>query len=145
MKKILGASDAWSTSCLSHRLSEEAYHIVDFWILIHYLSPSTVSNTRPWYMIWSQMVNLLVEWEPNFKQTKQKLNYSEIWSLAISPEQKVITARDNNCMIYDMGKWKDFPPWLMPYPCSHFYFDIKFGDRLYSKENRPGSPLLFWI
>ena len=34
---------------------------------------------------------------------------------------------------------------LMPYPCSHFYFDIKFGDRLYSKENRLGSPLLFWI
>ena len=32
---------------------------------------------------------------------------------------------------------------FMPYPCSHFYFDIKFGDRLYSKENRPGSPLLF--
>ena len=32
---------------------------------------------------------------------------------------------------------------LMPYPCSHFYFDIKFGDRLYSKENRLGSPLLF--
>ena len=29
--------------------------------------------------------------------------------------------------------------------CCHFYFDIKFGDRLYSKENRPGSPLLFWI
>ena len=27
----------------------------------------------------------------------------------------------------------------MPYPCSHFYFDIKFGDRLYSKEKRePG-------
>ena len=33
----------------------------------------------------------------------------------------------------------------MLYPCSHFYFDIKFGDRFYSKENRPGSPLLFWI
>ena len=32
---------------------------------------------------------------------------------------------------------------LMPYPCSHFYFDIKFGDRLYSKENRPGQALLF--
>ena len=32
---------------------------------------------------------------------------------------------------------------LMPYPCSHFYFDINFGDRLYSKEKRPGSPLLF--
>ena len=23
---------------------------------------------------------------------------------------------------------------LMPYPCTHFYFDIKFGDRLYSFE-----------
>ena len=34
---------------------------------------------------------------------------------------------------------------LMPYPCSHFYFDINFGDRLYSKEKRTGSPLLFWI
>ena len=34
---------------------------------------------------------------------------------------------------------------ILPYPCSHFYFDIKFGDRLYSKENRPGSLLLFWI
>ena len=28
------------------------------------------------------------------------------------------------------------PGILMPYPCSHFYFDIKFGDRLYSKEKR---------
>ena len=34
---------------------------------------------------------------------------------------------------------------LLPYPCSHFYFDINFGDRLYLKEKRPGSPLLFWI
>ena len=25
---------------------------------------------------------------------------------------------------------------LLPYPCSHFYFDINFGDRLYSKEKR---------
>ena len=29
---------------------------------------------------------------------------------------------------------------LMPYPCSHFYFDIQFGNRLYSEEKRPGSP-----
>ena len=28
---------------------------------------------------------------------------------------------------------------LMPYPCSHFYFDIKFGDRLYSKEKLSSS------
>ena len=32
---------------------------------------------------------------------------------------------------------------LMPYPWSHFYVDINFGNRLYSKEKRPGSPLLF--
>ena len=44
-------------------------------------------------------------------------------------------------VIYFKGKWLN----LLPYPCSHFYFDINFGDRLYSKENRPGSPLPFWI
>jgi len=60
-----------------------------------------LSNTGLLYS--GDMSGILVEWEPNFKQTKQKLNYSEIWSLAISPEQKVITARDNNCMIYDMA------------------------------------------
>ena len=32
---------------------------------------------------------------------------------------------------------------LMPYPCSHFYFDINFGDRLYSKEKRKAWPLHF--
>ena len=32
---------------------------------------------------------------------------------------------------------------LMPYPFIHFYFDIKFGNRLFSKEERPGSPLSF--
>ena len=25
----------------------------------------------------------------------------------------------------------------LPYPCSHFYFGINFGNRLYSKEKRP--------
>ena len=30
----------------------------------------------------------------------------------------------------------------MPYPCTHFYFDIKYGDRLYSKEKRHSSSLL---
>ena len=34
---------------------------------------------------------------------------------------------------------------LMPYPCSHFYFDINFGNRLYSNEKSPGSPFLVWI
>ena len=32
---------------------------------------------------------------------------------------------------------------LLPYPYSHFYFDIKFGIRLYSKEKRRAWPLLF--
>ena len=32
-KKILGTSDAWSTSRLSHRPSEPAYYIVDCRIL----------------------------------------------------------------------------------------------------------------
>ena len=27
----------------------------------------------------------------------------------------------------------------MPYPCSHFCFDINFGNRLYSKEKRPDN------
>ena len=31
----------------------------------------------------------------------------------------------------------------LPYPCRHF--DIKFGNRLYSKEKRRVWPLLFWI
>jgi hypothetical protein len=28
-------------------------------------------------------------------------------------------------------------------PCSHFYFDINFGDKLYSKEKRGAWPLVF--
>ena len=26
----------------------------------------------------------------------------------------------------------------MPHPSSHFYFDINFGNKLYSKEKKPG-------
>jgi hypothetical protein len=29
---------------------------------------------------------------------------------------------------------------VMPYPCSHFYYDIKFGYRLYSKDKRRALP-----
>ena len=33
---------------------------------------------------------------------------------------------------------------VKPYPYSHFYFDINFGDKLvHPKEKRPGSLLLF--
>ena len=33
----------------------------------------------------------------------------------------------------------------MPDPCSHFYVDINFDNRLYPKEKKPGSPLLFRV
>ena len=32
---------------------------------------------------------------------------------------------------------------LMPYPCSHFYVDIKFGERLYSNKKRRAWPFFF--
>ena len=32
---------------------------------------------------------------------------------------------------------------LMPYLCSHFYVDIKFGNKLYPKEKKRAWPLLF--
>ena len=31
--------------------------------------------------------------------------------------------------------------WQLAYPCCHFYFDIKFGNRLYSKEKRRAWPM----
>ena len=42
-------------------------------------------------------------------------------------------------LIVDRSTARDFTVFgisqpIMPYPCSHFYFDIKFGNRLYSKE-----------
>ena len=43
----------------------------------------------------------------------------------------------------DQGNHQNFDPSLLSYLCSRFYFDINFGDRLYSKEKKPGSPLLF--
>ena len=45
----------------------------------------------------------------------------------------------------DLYRWLQCCFILMPYPCSHFYFDIKFGDRLYSKEKRRAWHVLFWI
>lgn len=38
-----------------------------------------------------------------------------------------------------------FHNWCSIHVLSHFYFDIKFGDRIYSKEKRRAWPLLFWI
>ena len=39
-----------------------------------------------------------------------------------------------------MLQWE---PRIMPYPCSYFHFDIKFGNRLYWKEKRKAWPFLF--
>ena len=66
-------------------------------------------------------------------------NYDQIneWILLLK-SRKFIIENSKNYLDYTVCT-------LMPYPCSHFYFDINFGDRLYSKEKRPGSPLLFWI
>ena len=48
---------------------------------------------------------------------------------------------DNNFNPIEPPEW--YKRILMPYPCSHFYFDIKFGDRLYSKEKKRAWPVLF--
>ena len=43
-----------------------------------------------------------------------------------------------------MTTWLNFTC-LMPYPCGHLYFDINFGNRLYSNQKRPGSSLLLML
>ena len=43
-KKILGMTNAWSTSRLSHWPSEPAYYIVDFRISMEFVPRSTVSH-----------------------------------------------------------------------------------------------------
>ena len=42
-KKILGMSDTWSTSLLSHWPSEPAYYIVDCWISNLFLCKSQLA------------------------------------------------------------------------------------------------------
>ena len=71
-------------------------------------------------------------------------------SAVFSSTQIGTKAKNSRFLLWICGWWQtsctgnlnaDF---LMPYPCSHFYFDINFGKRLYSKK-RPGSPLLFFF
>ena len=45
-KKILGTSDAWSTSCLSHQPSKPAYHIV-VWRILTYTVVLYSRSCRP--------------------------------------------------------------------------------------------------
>ena len=46
-KKILGTSEAWSTSRLSHRPSEPAYHFVDCRILILQIGNTNQKLSKP--------------------------------------------------------------------------------------------------
>ena len=71
-----------------------------------------------------------------------------------NPPPKIIYAHylctylyDIHCILHQQRDWvggvrkmgifarvQYYQFWLMPYPCSYFYFDIKFGIRLCSKE-----------
>ena len=47
LKKILGMSDFWSTSHLSHRPGKPAYYIVDCWIFFEMLEWSFIYQASP--------------------------------------------------------------------------------------------------
>ena len=77
-----------------------------------------------------------------------KFSFSKIWpSLRVTkpPGRKLFFEKR---IIMPQAGFEPTTSWLlerslMPYPCSHFYFDTKFGDRLYSKEKRRVWPVLF--
>ena len=57
--------------------------------------------------------------------------------IKIANRKSILTVPDSPPLLGVLRVWVTF----MHYPCSHFYFYINFGDRLYSKEKRQGSPL----
>ena len=64
---------------------------------------------------------------------------------------KSVSARQRGTFT-GFASWREKSKWgspniftLMPGPCSGKKFNINFGNRSYSKEKRPGFPLLFWI
>ena len=55
-----------------------------------------------------------MKWGEDFKVEAQKFTYTEIWSLAASPDgQNVLTARDNDCIINDVCKFYTIETWSM--------------------------------
>lgn len=51
----------------------------------------------------------LRRFQPNFVQDREKITYTEIWSLAVSPNgERVFTARDNTIMVADIGVFDKF-------------------------------------
>ena len=99
---------------------------------------------------------ILCFWSSNWVGfTKDSLELKVILSNLIGSDTKVqikwpTVVSNSTCNLCvgvseEILKWHSHSFSLMPYPCSHFHFDINFGERLYSKEKRPSSPLLFCI
>ena len=106
-----------------------------FWLKFRCTNGPTNALSMIWYQFWRQII---------FKREEARLSSSllniicrQIWYQRKSDYMD----RAWECP----RKLTKKPASFMPYPCSHFYFDIKFGDRLYSKEKRTAWPLLFWI
>ena len=74
---------------------------------------------------------------------------SPSWELELKNENIFVTIVSNSqIVVYYIRQplipsIKTLSPSPIPYPWSQFYFDINVGNRLYSKEKRPRSPLLF--
>ena len=80
MKKILGKSDTWFTSCLSHWLSKPAYHIVDCGISNSYAVISTINKMEPSAQ------------ETNFETIFRKCPPQNKWKGIIEKRRKSLTA-----------------------------------------------------
>ena len=61
------------------------------------------------------------------------------WSLWKPPEAKVYLSLINLNEVSNICLHMKH----LPYPCSHFYIDIKFGDRLCSKDKRRAWPIWY--
>ena len=90
----------------------------------------------------SAILDFFFAWSP----WKSVTNYVIEW-MGINFDVSLVSSKFlamRNIVLYSVGYYVVLLHTLMRIS-SHFYFDIKFGVRLYSKENRPGSLLLFWI
>ena len=74
------------------------------------------------------------------RQSSQLLNFQTFYIEVLQNIELVMWLCEN--FLQPIQEPDSESGFLMPGPCSHFYFDINFGNRLYSKEERPGSPLL---
>ena len=88
-------------------------------------------------------------WIDFSQQQIAKMNDVRRFSLQLKPSNSYLLGIQlNNRQLISIFLWKirlSFIYTLLPYSCNHFYFDINFSNRLYSKEKRRAWPLLFWI